>query len=133
MRACFAKFLSGRALSVACGGLAFAQPGVQQLGKAADRGERGAEFVAHIGEEAGFELVGLFQRGIALAQRVLRMQVACQGYGGWEVSLHVSCSSALQATRSAFLTRHSRGSRQQLHDWHGISPLSPSRYFKAMY
>ena len=44
---------------------------LQQLGIAADRGERRAEFVAHIGEELGLDRIGFFQRLGAFAQGLL--------------------------------------------------------------
>ena len=43
----------------------------QHLGEAADRGQRRAQFVAHVGDEVGLDLVGLLQRRRALAKRRL--------------------------------------------------------------
>ncbi len=39
-------------------------PALQELGEPADRGQRGAELVAHVGEEAGLDRVGLLERGV---------------------------------------------------------------------
>ena len=43
----------------------------QHLGEAADRGQRRAQLIAHVGDEVGLDPVGLLQRGRALAQRRL--------------------------------------------------------------
>ena len=44
---------------------------VQHLGEAADRGQRRAQFVAHVRDERGLDLVGRLQRLVAVAQRLL--------------------------------------------------------------
>ena len=43
----------------------------QHLGEAADRGQRRAQLVAHVGDEGGLEPVRLLERLVALAQRRL--------------------------------------------------------------
>ena len=50
-----------------------AQPGFQQFGKPADRGQRRTEFIAHVGKEARFHRVRFFQRGVAFAQGFLSL------------------------------------------------------------
>ena len=45
---------------------------LQQFGKAADGGQRRAEFIGHVGEEARLHLIRLFQRLVPFAQGILR-------------------------------------------------------------
>src|SRR5690606_9826113 len=46
---------------------------LQQFGEPADRGERSAELVGHVGKETSLDLIGLLQRHVPLAQCLLSL------------------------------------------------------------